>query len=111
MNETNQFKQWMIDNYDHNELADIANHGCTGGVGGMIYYTETVALYKRFADDLHAIVAEYHDAVGEWPRYVTDELGDFTRFANAIVWFAAEWVAHELTQGEYIEETNEELEG
>jgi hypothetical protein len=29
------------------------------------------------------------------------------RFVNAMVWFAAEWIAHELTQGEYIEETAE----
>jgi hypothetical protein len=103
----NQFKQWMIDNFEHNELADIANHGCSGGVSGMIYYTETAALYKRFSDDLHQIVEEYRDATGENPRYVSDELGDFVRFANAMVWFAAEWIAHELTQGEYIEETAE----
>ena len=103
----NQFKQWMIDNYEHNQLADIANHGCSGGVSGMIYYTENEALYKRFSDDLHKIVEEYRDATGENPRYVSDELGDFVRFANAMVWFAAEWIAHELTQGEYIEETAE----
>lgn len=103
----NQFKQWMIDNYEHNQLADIANHGCCGGVNGMIYYTETAALYKRFSDELHSIIEEYRDATGENPRYVTDELGDFVRFANAVVWFAAEWIAHELTQGEYIEETTE----
>ena len=101
------FKQWMLDNYSHNELADMANHGCSGGVGGMTYYTETEALYKRFADDLHLILAEYHDATGENPRYVTEELGDYTRFANAVVWFAAEWIAHELTQGEYQKETTE----
>ena len=99
------FKQWMTDNYSHNELADIANHGCSGGVSGMIYYTETANLYKRFGDDLHEILAEYHDAVGQMPAYVTDELGDFVRFSNAVVWFAAEWVAQSLTQGEYIDET------
>lgn len=100
----NAFKTWMTDNYEHNELADIANHGCSGGVGGMIYYTETEALYKRFAEDLHCVLAEYHDEVGEMPDYVTSELGDFVRFANAVVWFAAEWVAKEITQGEYIDE-------
>jgi hypothetical protein len=99
------FKQWLIENYSHNELADIANHGCSGGVGGMIYYTDTEALYKRFAEDLHSILEEYKDAVGNMPSYVTDELGEYFRFANAVVWFAAEWVANELTHGEYITET------
>lgn len=104
----NAFTEWMTENYEHNQLADIANHGCTGGVSGLIYYTETTALYKRFSEELHEIVAEYHDATGLHPSYITDELGDFTRFANAVVWFAAEWVAHEATQGEYIEETEGE---
>ena len=103
------FKQWMIDNYSHNELADIANHGCSGGVCGMIYYTETADLYKRFAEGLHAVLAEYKDEVGQMPAYVIDELGDDVRFANAVVWFAAEWIARELTQGEYIEEQTEDL--
>lgn len=101
----NQFKQWMIETYSHNEMADMANHGCAGGVGGMIYYTETANLYKRFSEELHEIVAEYHDAVGQWPNYVADEMGDFVRFANAMVWFCAEWVANEETHGEYITET------
>lgn len=107
MQTNNAFKQWLIDNYEHNQLADIANHGCQGGVCGMIYYTETEALYKRFAEDLHSVVAEYHDATGLNPEYVTEELGDYVRFANAIVWFAAEWLAQEITQGEYITEESE----
>lgn len=102
---TNAFSQWMKETYSHNEMADMANHGCAGGVGGMIYYTETANLYKRFSEELHEIVAEYHDQVGQWPDYVADELGDFVRFANAMVWFCAEWVANEETRGEYQEET------
>lgn len=98
------FKQWMIDNYSHNELADIANHGCSGGVSGMIYYTETEALYKRFAEDMHAIVAEYKDHTGELPSYILNDLDNYQSFANALVWLGAEWVAHEVTGGEYIDE-------
>lgn len=101
----NSFKKWLKDNYSHNALADIANHGCTGGVSGMIYYSETYDLYKEFSASLHETLEQYRDATGEWPEYVTSELGDDVRFANALVWFAAEWIAHELTQGEYVEET------
>ena len=101
------FKQWLVSEYDHNQLADIANHGCTGGVSGMIYYKETFDLYQQFSASLHEILSEYKDATGEWPKYVTDELGDDVRFANALVWFAAEWVAHEITQGEYAQDSVE----
>lgn len=107
----NSFQQWMVETYSHNEMADMANHGCAGGVGGMIYYTETANLYKRFAEELHEIVAEYHEQVGQWPSYVSDELGDFVRFANVMVWFCAEWVANEETRGEYKTEETEETEG
>lgn len=101
------FTQWLKENYSHNELADIANHGCTGGVCGMIYYKETWDLFQRFSASLHETLAQYKDTTGEWPQYVVDELGDDVRFANALVWFAAEWVAHELTQGEYTKESEE----
>jgi hypothetical protein len=97
----------MIDNYEHNQLADIANHGCSGGVGGMIYYTETEAIYKRFAHELHEIIAEYKDETGELPAYIVNDLDNHPSFMNSMVWFCAEWIAHELTQGEYIEETAE----
>ena len=101
----NTFKQWLVDNYSHNELADIANHGCTGGVSGMIYYRETLALYKEFAYELHELLAEYKDQTGELPPKVLEALSESaTSFQNLMVWFGAEWVAQELTQGEYIDE-------
>lgn len=100
----NAFKQWMIDNYSHNEMADMANHGCSGGVGGMIYYTETEAIYKRFAHELHDIVAEYKDCTGELPSYITRNLDNYPSFMNDMVWMAAEWVSHEVTGGEYVQE-------
>ena len=104
----NAFKQWLVDNYEHNELADIANHGCAGGVGGMIYYRETMALYARFADDLHELLAEYKDQTGELPPKVLEALTESAAsFQNILVWFGAEWVANELTHGEYVEETTD----
>ena len=99
----NTFTQWLQDNYSHNELADMANHGCTGGVSGMIYYTETTDLYKRFSESMHIMLNQYKEETGEWPKYVLDSLGDDVQFANALVWFAAEWIAYNLTHGEYVE--------
>jgi hypothetical protein len=100
----NAFKQWMQDNYSHNELADIANHGCTGGVGGMIYYSDTERIYKHFAHELHDIVAEYKYWAGELPSHIIIDLDNYPAFMNSMVWLGAEWAAHELTGGEYVEE-------
>lgn len=100
------FRKYITSNYDHNTLADIANHGCSGGIGGLIYYTELSKLYGEYCGDIHAIIGEYCDQAGEeFPAYVAKELGDFNSFVSAAVWFAVEWIAHEATQGEYIEES------
>jgi hypothetical protein len=103
----NNFKQWIKDNYSHNQLADMANHGCTGGVSGMIYYTQTEAIYKMFAHELHEITAEYKDQTGEFPSYIVNDLDNYPSFMNSMVWFGAEWAAHELTGGLYAEEAAE----
>jgi hypothetical protein len=100
----NAFKQYILGEYDHNTLADIANHGCSGGVGGLIYYNELIALYREHMDDIHEIVGEYMDETGEkFPEYIAKELGHAGGFATAIVWFAVEKIAYDTTQGEYVE--------
>ena len=100
----NEFKQYLIDNYDHNTLADIARYGCSGGVAGLIYYEETSALYRKFAHALHGAVSEYKIVTGELPQFIVQEVDHFESFSNQMVWFAAEWFAQEITRGEYIEE-------
>jgi hypothetical protein len=98
----NDFKQYLIDNYSHNELADIANHGCSGGVSGMIYYRDTVPLYESFKEGIHATVVDYMDATGETPKNLID--GNYDIFATNMLWFATEWLAQEITSGEYMPE-------
>lgn len=103
----NTFKQHMVNTYSHNELADMANHGSNTGHHGLIWTVDLLKLYKEHSAALHAILAEYKDATGEMPQYVLDNMDDVELFQAAVVYFAAEWVAHEVTQGEYIEETEE----
>ena len=104
----NNFKQWIKDNYSHNEMANMANYGCTGGVVGMIYLTQTEAIYKRFAHELHEIIAEYKDQTGEFPSYIVNDLDNYPSFMNSMVWLGAEWASHELTGGIYAEENRED---
>lgn len=103
----NTFKAHMIRTYSHNELADMANHGATAGYHGLIWTNEVLSLYTAHSAALHEILAEYKDNTGEFPEYVTQFLGDVDQFQSAVVYFAAEWVAYELTQGEYQEQALE----
>lgn len=103
----NTFKQYMAENYEHNELAEIALHGCASGcASGMIYYSETIALFDKYRDDLFEIMGDCQESMGEscdnLPEYVAKNGATFATFANAVVWFCAEVVAYEKTQGEYI---------
>ena len=89
------FKQWIAE-YQQDTLNDITTHGCSGGVSGMIYYQETNDLYDRYCVELHEAIDEYKQCVGEWPEYITNELGCSTTFKNAVVWFVAELYAQQL---------------
>ena len=101
----NDFKQWLLDYHTHNEIVNMARHRF-GGVSRMIYFEETSDLYAKFADSIHDAVREYKDATGEFPLCIVQDFDNFKSFCNTMVWFAAEWFAHEITQGEYIEELN-----
>jgi hypothetical protein len=93
MQSIKSFTQYMADNYSVEELADIAVHGCEGGVSGMIYYNETTDLYNEYADDLHAIVGEWQEQTGMMPISITENLDNGRMFRNAMVWVSAQLVA------------------
>jgi hypothetical protein len=92
------FKQWLKDTYDREELQGIAEQGCESGVaGGMIYYSETCALYDKHAEELHEVLGNYLDDMGEeLPSYISKHIGHLTGFKNAMVWFVAEYYANDL---------------
>jgi len=94
-------KKYLTDTYTHNELADVSNHSCQGGFGDFIQYTDTVRHFERFKDDCFTVLNAYFDEIGEYPQSVLSNMGDYTQFANAMIWLAVEWYAHEITQGEY----------
>lgn len=94
------FKE-LIAEYDTDTLESIADHGCASAcVSGMIYYQETSDLYDRHCVELHEALDDYKECVGEWPKYVTDNLGCVSLFKNAVVWFVAEVYAQSIVWSE-----------
>lgn len=89
----NAFEKFIINKYDEHQRHDIMVHGVANyAPHGLIYYSETEALYKVYKDDLHEIMGEYKQEMGEFPSYVVDQLDNATMFMNNLVWFCAEWV-------------------
>lgn len=93
------FRNHMIQNYEPQELREIVKYGCiNGSAGTMVYYSQTIALYGQYTEELHTIISDWCESVGETPEYLTKALSEgFTSFANAVVWFCAEVIAEELT--------------
>ena len=91
------FEQYLKDNYNTEELQDIARNGCQGGVSGMIYYRETSALYDEYAEDLHDIIDNFVNINGYLPECISKNIGSKILFNNAVVWFCAEVTADNLT--------------
>lgn len=93
------FYQWMKDSYELEELENICQHGCVSGcASGLIYYSETLAIYDKYKDELHQKLGEWIDEIGETPTFITQYLDCFQSFANAMVWFVAEQYASEIVQ-------------
>ena len=99
-------EKYLRENYSHNELADCARHGCEGGFGDFIYYSDTIKYFEQFKEECFDIINEYNEMTGEsgFPSYINENMDSYTSFANAMIWFAVEWVADKITAGEYIEE-------
>ena len=56
----NAFEKFIVNKYDVHERHDIMVHGVANyAPHGLIYYSETEALYKVYKDDLHEIMDEY----------------------------------------------------
>lgn len=85
-------------------LPDIARHGCAGGFPGLTYYSDTVALFDKFRDDIFEILGEMADSMGQIiPELIASfngaaDVGNFDQFANLCVWATVEEIARQETE-------------
>ena len=101
------FKEWMLNQFTHNELADLCRCGAQGGFSGLIYYHETTALYERYHRDIwHMLNQDAEDYGFRSPheliatfRGMEDVYSD-EQYKNLLVWYAAERIAREVTENE-----------
>lgn len=56
-----------IDEDTRATLRDVTEHGAGGGFSGFIYYTETVAFFKKNRKAILDLVGEYARELGETP--------------------------------------------
>lgn len=96
------FREYLEETYSEQEIRDIAQHGCEGGVNGMIYYSETTELYNQFADDLHDHISYNMMEMGcEFPDYIINNISTPEHFRNAMVWLVTQSIACDLVDTKY----------
>lgn len=88
-------------NYDDktNIFRDVLNYGCQSGVvGELIYYSDTVAFYKRYKTEINELLSDLMDSTGLYNlaelfgrRWDTeDPLATDTHNQNLLAWFGFE---------------------
>lgn len=101
--EPRTIEQWLLqgEKNDTFTVEDIATHGCEGGIGGLIYYTETEAFHDRYQEEIWQLVNEFADDSGQSTlKYLSNVLGDkvvsVKSLKNYLTWFAVEVVASRI---------------
>jgi len=104
------FKEWMIEEFEEENLKDMVTHGVDGGFDGLIYYNDTTALFEkhkyeifdRLADttedmgykNIYELLATFNQDYTPW---------DYSQFAHQLVSFMAEETAREILSDRNIE--------
>ena len=85
---------------DKEDVADIAKHGCSGGVSGLIYYHETSDFYDDHVTEIWEMLEDAADQEGvklmEKVQSLTHDEESYRTFKNKLVWWAVEVRAQEL---------------
>jgi hypothetical protein len=97
-------KEWMLNQFEPEELRDIVNNGVDSGFSGLIYYNDTVHLFETFKDEIFDAIVDDADDMGYSNIY--EFLATFNKahmpenyrmFANQLIWYMAEKIAREET--------------
>lgn len=102
------FEDWFLANMDADTARDLRKHGASCGIGGLCYYGETVELFNAFGNEIELLVIDDGD-MELWEIAKASDACGITQLKNALVWAAAERLAHTLeSQFDVLEIEDEE---
>ena len=87
------FEDWFLANMDADSARVLRERGASYGVSGLVYYSETVALFTPFQAEIQYLALEGF-ATDLWDFARRWDARCMTMLANALVWAAAEQLAH-----------------
>lgn len=89
------FEDWFLANIDADSARDLREHGASCGIGGLCYYGETVELFNAFGNEIELLAIDDGD-MELWEIAKASDACGITQLINALVWMAAERLAHTL---------------
>lgn len=98
------FTDWILKQFDRETLADIAKFGCQCGFSGITMYRETIALYRRYKDDIWNMLYQDAESFGySIPELIATfggakNITNSDSFENLLVWYAAEKIAYQAIE-------------
>jgi hypothetical protein len=103
---TQTIKEWMKSEYDQTKIEDIVKHGCSGGIGGLIYYSETIAFHDLHDEEIWDML--YDDAESEGITIMEliasfggqKDVGSMNQLKNLLCWYAVEREARAIVDEE-----------
>ena len=71
---------------DADEIKDVANYGCAGGVSGFIYYSETEKFFDEYEDEIYDYLNDCEMSMMDF----VDRGSTITSLKNEMVWCVVE---------------------
>ena len=71
---------------DADEIKDVAEYGCSGGVSGFIYYSETSKFYDEYEDEILDYLSDYDITIKE----LCNEYDTIAMLKDTLVWRVVE---------------------
>ena len=114
----NSIKDWILNNLDEGQVAEVVLHGCAGGVvGELIYYADTCAFYEKYKEEIwQRLWDSWSDFGGDSVLHFiatfngADDVGSDDQVRNLLAWWACEDVCREVLADKEDKESNECLE-
>lgn len=111
----------VVRRVDLDNVENIVNNGISGGYSGFIYYTDTVAFWRKYRTDITNHMKNFASDLGEsmcdflsnfncFNGYDQDELleafygrynDEYTTIYNGFAWYAAEEVCRMILDESY----------
>ena len=81
---------------DLDEVKDVANYGCAAGVGGFIYYNETLDFFNKYQADIEEYLEDnlgdcyIQELTKDSDNKDANNVGNITQLINKMVWVIVE---------------------